>query len=82
MAETKKNTDNVASTVRIMLPVNETPGASQDEFYSVNFNNYIIKRGEAVEVPIEVAQLIENNEKSRLAAFKFVQENKLPDNLK
>lgn len=81
MAETKQNkaTDD---RVAIRLPRNKEQGATQDEFYSVNFKNYIIKRGETVLVPKGVAVLIEQNRKAEDAAFEYVEANKLPDNLK
>lgn len=78
MAE-KKNTEATEpirkATVR--LPRLAGQNAIQEEFYSVNFQNYIIKRGETVEVPIEVAELIENNQKAEEDALRYIDEHPL-----
>lgn len=81
MAETKQN-KATEERVAIRLPRNKEQGASQDEFYSVNFENYIIRRGETVLVPRAVAELIEANQRAEDAAFEYVEANKLPENLK
>ncbi len=63
--------------VMVKLPRLSGHNANQDEFFSVNFKNYIIKRGEYVEIPIEVYEVIKNSEKAEDAAFKFVEDHKL-----
>ena len=57
--------------VRIRLPKRREQNANQDEFYSYNFKDYIIKRGETVEVPEGLAELIENGEKAEEAAIEY-----------
>ena len=47
MAETTKKETN-AKRVEVRLPRNKGQNANQDEFFSVNFKNYIIRRGETV----------------------------------
>lgn len=79
MAETKKNTtaaDNAKSTkrVQVRLPRLNGQNAIQEEFYSVNGKNYIIKRGEYVDVPEEVAEVIRNNEQAEEYAMRYVDE--------
>ena len=79
MAEVKKNTANNAEVkeakkVTVRLPRLPGQNANQDEFFSVNGRNYIIKRGETVEVPLEVAELIENNEQAEEYALNYVSE--------
>lgn len=69
---TKKATSNNAKKVEIKLPKNKGQNANQDEFFSVNFKNYIIKRGEYVEIPEEVAEVIENADKAEESAMRFV----------
>ncbi len=91
MAETKKNTaTNNAETkrVQVRLPRLSGQNAIQEEFYSVNGRNYIIKRGENVLIPEEVAEVIRNSEKEEEYAMRYVdslknaEENKMNDLLK
>lgn len=91
MAETKKNTvANNAETkrVQVRLPRLSGQNAIQEEFYSVNGRNYIIKRGETVEIPEEVAEVIRNAEKEEEYAMSYVdslkvaEESKMNDLLK
>lgn len=76
MAETttKKGEE---TKVRVKLPRNPGPNANQDEFFSVNFKNYMIKRGEYVEIPKDLAEVIENGELAEDAAYKYAEENGL-----
>lgn len=61
--------------VLVKLPRLKGNNANQDEFFSVNFKNYIIRRGEYVEIPQELYEVIKNGEKAEDAAFKFVEEH-------
>ncbi len=73
MAETKKNTINAeAKRVQVKLPKLSGQNAVQEEFFSVNGRNYIIKRGEYVDVPVEVAEVIRNNEQAEEYAMRYV----------
>lgn len=76
MAETKKNTaaSDAKSTkrVQVKLPRLNGQNAIQEEFYSVNGRNYIIKRGEYVDVPEEVAEVIRNNEQTEEYGLLFI----------
>ena len=74
MAETTKNTNK---KVQVKIPLNRGQNANQDEFFSVNFKNYIIKRGEYVEIPPALAEVIENAEKADEYAMKYAQEKVL-----
>lgn len=69
--ETAKNTSNNAKRVQVRLPLNKGQNANQDEFFSVNFKNYIIKRGETVEIPEELAEVIVNAEKAEEYAMQY-----------
>ena len=60
--------------VTVKLPRAKGQNAIQEEFYSVNFKNYIIKRGETVEIPEELAEVIENAEKAEEYAMKYAEE--------
>ena len=73
MAETTKKATNNAKRVEVRLPRNKGQNANQDEFFSVNFKNYIIKRGETVEIPEEVAEVIRNAEKSEEYAMHYAE---------
>ena len=78
--ETKKKTAKKASgekMVRVKLPKLRGQNANQDEFYSWNFKNYIIKRGEYVEIPEGLAEVIENGEKAEEAAFDYAEKKGL-----
>lgn len=72
MAETTKKATNNAKRVEVRLPRNPGQNANQDEFFSVNGKNYIIKRGETVEIPEEVAEVIRNAEKAEEYALHYV----------
>lgn len=75
MAETiKKAADNATKSKRVTVRLPKLPGqnAVQEEFFSVNGKNYIIKRGETVEIPEEVAEVIRNAEKAEEYAMNYV----------
>ncbi len=74
MADKTKNETNNARRVQVRLPRNGGVNANQDEFFSVNFKNYIIKRGETVEIPEAVAEVIRNAEKAEEYAMKYAEE--------
>ena len=42
----------------------------------MNFKNYIIKRGKTVEIPEELAEVIENAEKAEEYAMQYADERK------
>lgn len=85
MADTTKNTKNnavkeeVPARVSVRLPRNAGQNANQDEFFSVNFKNYIIKRGKTVEIPEELAEVIRNAEKEEEYAMKYADEKAFRD---
>ncbi|MBE5873773.1 MAG: hypothetical protein E7287_05110 [Lachnospiraceae bacterium] len=58
----------------VKLPRNAGQNANQDEFFSVNFKNYIIRRGETVEIPEELAEVITNAEKAEEYAMRYADE--------
>lgn len=73
MAETTKKATNNAKRIEVRLPRNPGQNANQDEFFSVNGKNYIIKRGETVEIPEEVAEVIRNAEKAEEYAMHYAE---------
>ena len=60
-------------TARVRLPRDSGQTKDKHEFVSVNFKNYRIKRGEYVEVPQEVAEVLENAEIARDAAIEYAE---------
>ncbi len=75
MADTTKKVDNATTKskrVTVTLPLLPGQNAIQEEFFSVNGKNYIIKRGEEVEIPEEVAEVIRNAHNAELYAMKYV----------
>lgn len=74
MAETEKKVKETPKRVTVRLPRNAGQNANQDEFFSVNFKNYIIQRGETVEIPEELAEVIRNNEQAEDYAMKYADE--------
>ena len=75
MADTIKNATNNAKSkkrVAVRLPRLAGQNAIQEEFFSVNGRNYRIKRGETVEIPEEVAEVIRNNEQAEEYAMNYV----------
>lgn len=71
MADTTKKQTNNAKRVEVRLPRLGGKNANQEEFFSVNFKNYIVRRGETVEIPEELAEVIQNNEKAEEYALRF-----------
>lgn len=59
--------------VKIRLPLEKGQNAEQQVFVSVNFKNYIIKRGEDVIIPVEVAEALKNSEKADEAAIRYIE---------
>ena len=77
MADTTKQTKPTnTGKVTVFHPRNPGQNANQDEFFSVNFKNYIIKRGERVEIPEELAEVIENAAKAEEYAMIYAEERK------
>ena len=74
MADTTKKTDNATKgkTATIRLPRANGRNAVQEEFFSVNGRNYLLKRGETIEVPEEVAEVIINSERAEEFALNYV----------
>ena len=74
---TKKAVDNATTKkekrVTVRLPRLPGQNANQEEFFSVNGKNYIIKRGETVVLPEEVAEVIRNAEKAEEYAMNYVE---------
>ena len=70
MSNETKNT-RAEEMVEIRLPRDNSVRGEQQEFYSLNGKNYIIKRGVPVKVPRAVADLIENNQRAEDEAAEY-----------
>ena len=69
-AETTEVVENKApKKVKIILPITRTE--KEDEYVALNGKSYLIKRGEEVEVPAGVAEILRNREKQLAKAFAF-----------
>lgn len=74
---TKKAVDNATTKekrVIVKLPRLQGQNAIQEEFFSVNGKNYLIKRGEETEIPAEVAEVIKNANNAEEYAMDYVSE--------
>ena len=71
MAETKTTETKKVKTVTIKLPVSRTE--KDDVYVSVNGKRYQIKRGVYVEVPWNVAKVLERSEKMTSLAIVYEQ---------
>ena len=67
MAEVKAT--NKPKTVKIKLPL--TRYEKDDVYVAINGKSYLIKRGETVEVPEEVVEVLENKERMLAIAYAF-----------
>jgi hypothetical protein len=67
MAEVKATTK--PKMVKIKLPL--TRYEKDDVYVAVNCKSYLIKRGETVEVPESVVEVLENKEKMLAVAYSF-----------
>lgn len=63
------NTENKTKMVKIKLPL--TRSEKEDEYVAVNGKSYLIKRGETVEVPDFVAEVLEHKEEMLAQAMEF-----------
>ncbi len=62
-------TENKPKTVKIKLPL--TRGEKEDVYVAVNGKSYLIKRGETVEVPASVAEVLQHKEEMLSEAMAF-----------
>lgn len=74
-ATAEKNSDKAEkkpNTVVIQLPVIE--GMGDSVYVSVNMKSYQIKRGEPVEVPLSVAEVLRNSDRQIMLAMQRQEE--------
>lgn len=75
----KEIIDPNAELVPYTLPIDPNPKASQQEFYSYNFKNYIIKRGVQVMIPKGLRDIIEEQNRARLEELRYILETALKE---
>lgn len=80
-AETETIAPKVNKKVNVMLPRDPliTGDGGDQEFFSVNGHNILVKTDEVVEVDEIFAEVIENKAKARMQAKKFIEQNKFKD---
>jgi hypothetical protein len=59
-------------TVKIRLPLSRDE--REDVYVAVNGKSYLIRRGETVEVPVEVAEVLERREQMLEQSMRYEQE--------
>lgn len=62
-------TETKQKTVKIKLPLTRTE--KDDVYVAVNGKSYLIKRGETVEVPASVAEVLQHKEEMLAQAMEF-----------
>jgi exosome complex RNA-binding protein Rrp4 len=67
--KTVKETTTAEKKVKIRLPLTRTENA--DVFVAVNGRTWLIKRGETVEVPECVAEVLQHQEEALAKAYNF-----------
>lgn len=70
--KTSDKAETKAKTVVIQLPVIE--GMGDSVYVCVNMKSYQIKRGEPVEVPLSVAEVLRNSDKQMMEAMQRQEE--------
>ena len=61
--------ENKPKTVKIKLPLTRTE--KDDVYVGLNGEGYLIKRGEVVEVPVGVAEILQHKEEMLSVAMKY-----------
>lgn len=76
-AKAKATTKQKEQMVKVKLRKLSDQNAPQEEFFSYNFKNYIIKRGVEVLVPLGLARIIQECELAEEARIAYVEEKAL-----
>lgn len=72
MANTTNNATTASKKVKIKLPL--TRGEKDDVWVALNGKSYLIKRGETVEVPAGVAEILQHKEEQLAQAMAYEEE--------
>ncbi|NSJ52575.1 hypothetical protein G5B36_28455 [Enterocloster aldensis] len=62
--------------VRFRIPTGRSDLDKQDVFVAVNGKSYLIKRGETVELPKSVVEVLENSEAQNAYALEYMEKVK------
>lgn len=60
-------------TERILIPIDDDH--REPVFVGINGKTYLIKRGEEIDVPREIAEVLRNANEQRLSAIKYMDEH-------
>lgn len=63
--------------VEVTLPILRDANAPQEEFFSLNGKNWLIKRGVPVMIPVALKEVIDNSDKAMEAAYSYAREQAL-----
>lgn len=80
MAETTKQNKEERKTKTLLIPRDDNPKAPTEEFFSINFKNYLIKKGEPVEVPEELYNVWMEQQKAKAEARAYLDEHPMRSN--
>lgn len=73
--QSEAGVDGQAETVKIRIPKDPSNRADNALFVGLNGKRYLIKRGETVEVPRGVAEIIEHSELQAEEAQAYIEAN-------
>lgn len=73
MAEKKQTAEEM---IRFRIPTGRSDLDKQDVFVAVNGKSYLIKRGETVELPKSVVEVLENSEAQNAYALEYMEKVK------
>lgn len=72
MAENKAKKETPRVQVRLLR--NKGQNADQNEFFYLNGKTFLIKRGEYVDIPEELKEVIDNGEMAEEAAMRYAED--------
>lgn len=76
MADTTKKADNAKKEKKVIVKLQRLPGANtnQDVYVYVNGRSFILKRGEEVEVPESVDEVLKNSALAEDYSIRYLEE--------
>lgn len=76
MADTIKKADNAKKEKKVIVKLQRLPGANtnQDVYVYVNGRSFILKRGEEVEVPESVDEVLKNSALAEEYSIRYLEE--------
>lgn len=76
MADTTKKADNAKKEKKVIVKLQRLPGTNtnQDVYVYVNGRSFILKRGEEVEVPESVDEVLKNSALAEEYSIRYLEE--------